>query len=219
MGLKGDLGISKRPFEAIFLIDTSFSMKDNKIQSVNSAMSELEKELKDLPAKKPTVQYKIRIITFGGDHAEWHTGNENEGCPIEKFNYSKIEDSSLGGGTPMGDAIGLLCKIFENPSFSDRSLNPLIAVISDGKATDNKALKSNLTRFLANPWGSKAEKTAVAIGDADRELLAKFTGDKKRVKSAANATDIINYIRWLSSTIANGDGKITVYEGPVTTLN
>ena len=218
MGLKENFGISKRPFEVIFLIDTSFSMKDNKIQSVNSAISGLEKELKDMPVKNPTVQCKIRIITFGGDHAKWHTGNENDGCPIENFNYSPIPDSSCSGGTPMGDAIGLLCKIFEHPNFSDRSLNPWIIVFSDGKPTDNKALKSNLTRFLANPWGRKAEKAAVAIGDADRELLVKFTGDKKRVKSAANATDIVVYTQVLSSTIAVNPGGPIPIDPPETII-
>ena len=192
---------SKRPFEVIFLIDTSYSMKDNKIQSVNSTMSKLEKALKALAKNWPTVQYNIRIITFGGDKAKWHKGDENSACPIENFQYDKIEDSELGGGTPLGDAIGLLCKIFENPNFSDRNFIPLISIISDGKPTDMRAVESNLKKLLANQWGEHALKTAVAIGDADRDILAKFTGKLEMVKSANNAANIVDDIIWFSSSI------------------
>ena len=75
----------KHRFDIIYVIDTSASMRGEKIESVNNAMHELERLLKEEAANNyDNVHIYIRIITFGGDHASWHL---DKATRIKNFSY------------------------------------------------------------------------------------------------------------------------------------
>lgn len=200
MGLK-DLGknlkVSQRPLEIIYVIDTSGSMSGAKIQSVNNAMHELETALRDEARRNPTAQVYARIITFGGQSARWHLATRT---PVEQFNYQDI--NYVDGGTPMGSAFNLLCDALDSNHIPNRSLRPILVLLSDGWPTDN--YEGNLNRLLSLPWGKKTIKVAIAIGkDADTNLLASFTTDPTLVLNANNATNLKNFIKWTSTLVSH----------------
>lgn len=200
MGLK-DLGknlkISQRPLDIIYVIDTSGSMDGAKIQSVNNAMHELENALREEARKNPTAQVNVRIITFGGTCARWHLANKT---PVEQFNYQNIND--VDGMTPMGSAFKLLCDVLDSTHVPNRSLKPIIVLLSDGWPNDN--YEGNLNRLLNLPWGKKAIKVAIAIGhDADKDILASFTTDPALVLNAYKATELKNFIKWTSTLVTH----------------
>lgn len=201
MGLK-DLGmnfrISQRPLDIIYVIDTSDSMGANgKIQSVNNAMHELEYSLKEEAKNNPTAQVNIRIITFGGQSAKWYLSQKT---PVETFYYHDI--NTVNGMTPLGSAFGLLCDTLDSSHVPNRSLRPIIVLLSDGFPTDD--YENNLNRLLNLPWGKKAIKVAIAIGrSADKNILSSFTTDSSLVFDANNATSLINYIKWTSTLVSH----------------
>ena len=201
MGLL-DLGknvkISQRPLDIIYAIDISGSMRDAKIQSVNNAMYELENLLRDEARKNPTAQVNIRILTFGGAEARWHI---EERTDVEKYRYEDL-NIIVQGMTPMGDAFGKLCDVLANDKMPTRGLKPIIVLLSDGQPTDT--WEPNLERLHSLSWGKRAIKVAIAIGkDANREVLAKFTGDEMLVLNANNSTDLQNFITWTSTLVTH----------------
>lgn len=206
MGLK-DLGkklkISQRPLEIIYVIDTSGSMEGAKIQSVNNAMHELEFALRNEARNNPTAQVNIRIITFGGSCAKWHLGTKT---PVESFTYKDI--NYVDGMTPMGSAFNLLCDTLDNAHIPNRSLRPIVVLLSDGWPNDN--YERNLNRFLNLPWGKKAIKIAIAIGrDADKDILGSFTQDPTLVLEANNPTSLVNFIKWTSTLVSHSTQHTT----------
>ena len=198
--------ISQRPLDIIYVIDTSGSMKGAKIQSVNNAMHELENLLRGEAKKNPAAQVNIRVLTFSGATARWHIQDRTD---VEKFHYSDIND--VGGKTPLGHALGVLCDTLGGDKMPSRGLKPIIVLLSDGWPSDN--WDANLDKLLSLPWGEKALKIAIAIGKgADRDLLAKFTTDPDLVLNANNSTDLKNFIKW-TSTLVTHSSQNAVHAG------
>src|SRR5437764_1234634 len=75
-------------------------------------------------------------------------------------------DLSADGQTDMGKALSILADEMKMPPMSERALPPVLVLISDGQPTDN--FEKGLKQLLAQPWGKKAVRIAIAIGeDAD----------------------------------------------------
>jgi uncharacterized protein YegL len=89
-----------------------------------------------------------------------------------------------------------------------RMLPPQIVLISDGKPTDD--WKSALQALLNVPWGRRAVRQAIAIGqDADQETLRKFVDNpEKPVLRVDNAEQLVRYFRYVSTSVtASPPGK------------
>jgi uncharacterized protein YegL len=82
---------------------------------------------------------------------------------------------------------------------TERGLPPVLVLISDGQPTDD--FESGLKELMAVPWGKKAVRIGIAIGeDADMEVLQQFIGNKElQPLHAHNAEQLVKYIRWHSS--------------------
>ncbi|HEU4769617.1 MAG TPA: hypothetical protein VFS77_19780, partial [Pyrinomonadaceae bacterium] len=83
----------------------------------------------------------------------------------------------------------------------DRALPPVLVLISDGQPTDD--FTSGLQALMNEPWGRKAVRIAIAIGDdADQEVLKKFIGNPElRPLQANNPEALTKYIRWVSTAV------------------
>ena len=58
----------------------------------------------------------------------------------------------------------------------------------------------NNDTLLHLPWGKKAVRIAIAIGqDADNEVLEQFTGNKELVLQANNPQALVKMIKWAST--------------------
>jgi uncharacterized protein YegL len=89
-----------------------------------------------------------------------------------------------------------------------RMLPPQIVLISDGKPTDD--WKGALQALLNVPWGRRAVRQAIAIGqDADQETLRKFVDNaEKPVLRVDNAEQLVRYFRYVSTSVtAAAPGK------------
>lgn len=110
-----------------------------------------------------------------------------------------ITDS--GGNTNLGKALDKLSKQLRIPPMSQRALPPVLVLISDGVPTDD--FREGLNSLLLQPWGKKAIRLAIAIGqEVDIDMLQEFIGtDKISPLQANNPETLRDYIQW-ASTVA-----------------
>ena len=87
----------------------------------------------------------------------------------------KWTDLQTEGVTDLSRALALVAEQLRIPPMSDRALPPVLVLISDGQPTDD--FNKGLQALVNEPWGKKAVRIAIAIGeDADTKVLQKFIG-------------------------------------------
>ncbi len=191
---------AKRPLHFIWLIDCSGSMQGSKIQTLNQAIKDSIPEMKKIADQNPNAQILIRAIKFSYT-AEWHIPDP---VPVEQFQW---QDMTADGTTAMGEALSLVADALKPEKIGKRALPPVLVLLSDGQPTDD--FKGGLNRLLSEPWGKKAIKIAIAIGDdADKEKLREFVDNPEYpVLEAKNAPALVNYIRWVSTKVLDSASK------------
>jgi len=203
--------LASRPLHFIFLVDCSGSMSvAGKIRSLNVAIREAVPHMKRVVDENPNVDLLVRVVAFSSG-ARWHV---SEPTPIKDFVWTDLEAE---GVTDMGQALALVAEQLRVPPMTKRAMSPILVLISDGQPTDD--FEVGLTALLAEPWGLRAVRLAIAIGrDADVEVLQRFIGDgDTRPFQANRAEDLIAYIRWASTVLpgAVSQGKETARRPPV----
>src|SRR5271169_3813569 len=161
--------LASRPLHFIWICDCSGSMQsDGKIQSLNNAIREAIPHMQRAADENPNAQVFVRAVTFS-DGAQWHVAQPT---PISD---SKWTDLKAEGVTDMGRAIELIVDQLKIPPMSERALPPVLVLISDGQPTDD--FRDSLRKLMDIPWGKRAVRIAIAIGDdADHEPLKAFIG-------------------------------------------
>lgn len=193
-------GIVRRQMVMFFLVDASGSMYGTKIGSVNTAISEVISELSDVGGAD--IDLKIACLIF-------YTGCQwMHPAPIsaENFQWNFVE---ADGATMLGEACKELASKLSKDAFlsaPSASVAPVIFLMSDGEPTDE--FEDGLEKLKANNWFKYAIKVAVAIGDdADKEALAKFTGNKEAVITVHTPEALKKWIRKVSITSAQIGSK------------
>ena len=184
--------IAARALPVILLLDTSGSMReDDKIDVLNDSVTEMIEELTDVDAGHGSIM--LSIVTFGGDAAQVVV----EHTPVADIEFSSLKAS---GRTPLGDAFRIAREVIENrDALPSRAFLPTLALVSDGIPTD-PSWESELENLLSSERGGKATRFALAIGmDADRDLLARFSGGE--VHEASEAAQIRSFLRFVTTTI------------------
>ena len=145
-------------------------------------------------AENPNAQVLVRAIAFS-DGARWHIAQPE---PVDEFRWN---DLKAGGVTDMGQALKMLAEQLHPDVMPPRALPPVLVLISDGQPTDN--FDAGLKALLAEPWGKKAVRIAIAIGqDADHNVLQKFIANPEfQPLQANNADSLVRYIRWASTEV------------------
>jgi uncharacterized protein YegL len=84
---------------------------------------------------------------------------------------------------------------------SERALPPILILVSDGQPTDD--FTGAVRELLALPWGKRAVRIAVAIGeDADQNALRTFVANPEMpVLRADNSETLVNYVKWASTAV------------------
>jgi len=186
--------LSTRPLEFFWIADCSGSMSVNgKIQQLNTAIRESLPAMRKVADENPFATVRVRALAFS-DGARWHI----QPTPVEEF---KWVDLQAGGVTDMGKALSMVAEQLKMPPMSRRALPPVLVLISDGQPTDD--FNRGLEELMAQPWGKKAVRIAIAIGqDADREVLQKFINNIEfQPLQANNVESLTNYIRWASTVV------------------
>jgi uncharacterized protein YegL len=187
--------LANRPLHFIWICDCSGSMSvDGKIQVLNNAIREAIPNMQKVAAENPNAQVLVRVIKFS-DSATWHLAAPT---PVEDFKWS---DLSADGVTDMGNALGMVADQLKIPPMDERALPPVLVLISDGQPTDDFA--SGLKAVMEQPWGKKAVRIAIAIGeDADLEVLQKFIGNPEiKPLQANNPEALVDRIKWVSTVV------------------
>lgn len=184
--------VPTRTLPVILILDTSGSMREeDKIDVLNDAVTDMINELAAVDAGHGFLT--MTIITFGGAEAQIELGP----TPVAEIEFTSLV---ARGRTPMGAAFKITRELVEDhAALPSRAYRPTLALVSDGLPTD-ELWESELDALLAGERGRKASRFAVAVGsDADRDLLAKFTGGK--VHEASEAAEIRNFLRFVTTTI------------------
>ncbi|NEP61841.1 MAG: VWA domain-containing protein [Symploca sp. SIO2G7] len=113
----------------------------------------------------------------------------------------RLADGTVSQGTDMGTALQLVADQMKIPPMTDRALPPVLVLLSDGQPTDD--FQQGLDQLMAQPWGKKAVRIAIAIGsDADLNVLQKFIGHSEiRPLQANNPETLTRYIKWASTAV------------------
>ena len=139
----------------------------------------------------PNAQLLVRTLKFSTG-ASWVT---TAPVPIEDFAW---DDLDAGGVTDLGKAFEMLAAQLTIPPMSERALPPVLVLLSDGQPTDD--YKKSLDKLLHLPWGKKAVRIAISIGqDADDDVLEQFTGNRELVLQANNPQALVKMIKWAST--------------------
>lgn len=187
--------LASRPLHFIWIADCSGSMGvDGKIQALNHAIREAIPHMQQVAAENPNAQVLVRALAFS-DGARWHIAQP---APIADFRWA---DLKAGGTTDMGHALKLVAEQLAPETMPSRALPPVLVLISDGQPTDN--FDAGLRNLMDQPWGKKAVRIAIAIGDdADHAVLQKFIGHPEfKPLQANNADTLVRYIRWASTEV------------------
>lgn len=196
--------VESRIMPVVLLLDTSGSMhEDDKIEVLNDAVTEMIEELTEVDAGHGFIT--LTIIAFGGDKAKLVSRNVKVG----DMEYASLK---ANGRTPMGDAFRIARELVEDrEALPSRAYRPTIALVSDGIPTD-PSWEPELTRLLESERGGKATRFALAIGaDADRVLLARFSG--RDVHEASEAAQIRNFLKYVTTTVTQA--TMSVFEPDV----
>jgi uncharacterized protein YegL len=187
--------ISNRPLHFIWICDCSGSMSVNgKIQILNNAIRSTIPLMIETAAENPHAQIMVRALTFS-DGAQWHVAQPT---PVESFEW---QDLSAGGLTDMGKALTMIAEQLKTPPMENRALPPILVLLSDGQPTDD--FNSGLNNLMDLPWGKKAVRIAISIGeDADDEVLQKFIGHSElKPLQAKTAEQLVDRIKWVSTAV------------------
>jgi uncharacterized protein YegL len=183
--------LAKRPLQFIWIADNSGSMAGTKIESLNTAIRECIKPMQDVADENPNAEVFVRAIKFSAG-AQWHISQ-----PTEIHNFKWI-DLDAHDCTDMGKALSLAAEALKIENMPSRGLPPVLVLITDGQPTDD--FKNGLDKLMAQPWGMKAVRIAVGIGeDVDLDPLQKFIGNKEiQPLIAHNVQDLVKKIKWAS---------------------
>jgi uncharacterized protein YegL len=186
--------MSTRPLHFFWIADCSGSMKGAKIQTLNFAIRDAVPEMVRVADENPNAQVLVRAIKFSNG-AAWHISAPT---PIADFKWVDLEADGL---TDMGTALRMVAAELKMPPMSERALPPVLVLISDGMPSDD--FNGGVKALMDEPWGKKAVRIAVAIGeDASQEILQKFIGNPEmKPLSANNPEALVKQIRWVSTAV------------------
>jgi uncharacterized protein YegL len=187
--------IANRPLHFIWIADCSGSMAlAGKIQTLNFAVREAVPGMQEAADEHPQAQVLVRSIKFS-DGAQWVVGQPT---PVKDFRWT---DLSADGVTDMGKALSMVAEQLRVPPMDTRGLPPVLVLLTDGEPTDDFA--SGLKALMDQPWGQKAIRIAIAIGnDANYDVLQKFINHPERKPLKADNPDaLVKAIKWSSTVV------------------
>ncbi len=187
--------VARRTMVLFFVVDTSGSMDGAKIGTLNQAIEDVIPEIREISGNNADAEIKIAVLEFSSG-AKWVTPFP---IPAADFEWQYLNAVGL---TDFGVACRELDEKLSRTNFMSDitgSFAPAIFLLSDGAPTDE--YKPSLDKLWSNNWFKKAIKVAVAIGeDANRDILAEFTGNSEGVLTVHNPEALKKMIRFVSVT-------------------
>lgn len=194
--------VPRRTMVLFFIADTSTSMKGDKMKSLNTAVKGVLPFLSDLSAENADAEIKVAVLDFASG-TEWMYAS-----PVEASEF-KWRELSANGLTDLGEACVELNEKLSTKAFMNSasgSFAPVIILFSDGEPTDN--YKKGISLLNGNNWFRSSIRIAIAIGeDANKKVLAEFTGNQECVLTVHNADQLKKIIHFVSVTASQVASK------------
>jgi len=187
--------LAKRELHFIWMVDCSGSMGvDGKIEIVNTAIVEALPHMRDVADDNPHAKLLVRAIKFSTG-AQWHV---SQATAVEQFEWTPL---AADGVTDMGMAFKEVGGQLSVNVMPERALPPVLVLLSDGQPTDD--YREGLKFLMEQPWGKKAVRIAIAIGqDADYDSLQEFIGNVEfKPLEANNPERLADLIKWASTAV------------------
>lgn len=162
--------------DIVFLVDTSASMEGRKIDELNNFMAEAVK-IVEKTAAEMEIRILIRVIEFNSE-AKWLFGDANNG--VEHIEWHPLRASACGD-TNTSAAIDLARDIMHRRILGERSLLPVVVLVSDGLGTDVQKTMEAIERLKHSSGGhtklkrDRVRRIAVCVGEANEEELSTFS--------------------------------------------
>lgn len=197
----------RRTMTLYFLVDTSGSMAGEKIGSVNVAAQDSIRDIREISSGNADAIIKVAALEFSSG-TEWMYPQ-----PIEAQDF-EWRDLEAGGLTCLGEAYTELNnKLSKTHGFMNEAMGsfaPVIILLSDGEPVDD--YQRALAKLKGNGWFNSAIKIAIAVGDdANKNILAEFTGNSEAVLTVHNREQlkkIIHFVSVTPSRIASQNGSV-----------
>lgn len=202
--------IPKRIMPIFFLVDTSGSMDGKNIGAVNSAIEEIIPDLRHLSESQADSEIRLAVMQFSSG-CEWVTPSL---MPLDSFDdWVPLQ---AGGLTELGQALEELNNKLSKNGFLERSsassgyYAPVIILLTDGEPTDDYV--NPLKKIQENKWYQSALKVAIAVGEANKEVLKRVV---RNIELVINVDDIsqlkkvIRFIAVTSSQIASTSAAVS----------
>jgi len=185
----GSQKINKHPLHFIWICDCSAAMKGDRIQDLNSAISDGLGAIEDEAENNPEIMVKMSVMRFATT-AEWAVKNPT---PVDQMTWPNLD---AGGDAKLGRALFKVAGRMTIPPMPDRACPPVLIVTLSRNPTDN--VQEGLTKLFSTPWGKEAVRIGIGIGsDADHDTLEKFVRHPEiPVLQANNPEDLTRFIRW-----------------------
>lgn len=205
MGLLDNESIPRRKMTLFFVIDKSGSMYGNKIGSVNDAIENVLPMIGEISDENPDAEINVAALEFSTS-TRWLYDEPKE---AGDFIWQQVEAEGL-------TSLGMACeelnkKLSRNNGFMSSPSGcyaPAIILLSDGGPTDN--YENGLNALKQNSWFKNAIKVAIAIGDdADKNVLAQFTGNSEAVITVHTLDALKAMIRIIAITSSQIGSKST----------
>lgn len=160
--------ISKQKLNVILVVDTSTSMRGERIGQVNCAIREIQKYLSDLQGENSNVDFYITVLTFST--AAGFYGGQPE-YAVDRFSFHDIR---AGGWSNLHLAYEALEPLLRKekaggimPDFG--GVAPIILLMTDGHPTEPTTAQLEALNRL--PWFRVALKYGIAIELNDQRTL------------------------------------------------
>ena len=192
-------GVARRPLHFIIMADCSGSMKGEKMQALNHALTSMLPHLVAWERDQVQAQLLVRILGFA-TVPQWHL---RDPLPVPEL-ISRWRDLEYvyQGRTNMGPAFRVVASVLGPDRLERRALRPALLLITDGLPTDPAGgFESGLATLTGTPAGRSALRVAVAIGrDANSEPLNRFRSPDAPILVADATDDIVD--RLVAASIA-----------------
>ncbi len=204
---------ARRILNLFLLVDTSNSMKGEKIAAVNDAVRNVIPIVKSIGEDNPDAEIMLSTLKFNTT-VNWTTLQPQ---PAGDVSWT---DCLADGMTAMGAAcLELNSKLSHKHGFMNSasgSYAPVIIMLSDGGPTDD--FDSAMVTLNKNAWFKHSTRIAIAIGnDADTDVLSYFTGNPElvfRVHNIDALKAVIKLAVITSSQVCSSSASVAVVQTP-----
>lgn len=188
--------IAKQRLNVFLLIDSSTSMRGERISQVNKALRDIKASLISMQQENTNVDFYLTVVTFSTDA---RLLNNDRMKNVEDFDF---KDIWAGGWSNLHLAYKTLDELLVKeskggimPDFG--GVAPIILLLTDGHPTGEE-YKEELENLKKKPWFNVALRYGIAIelnDERTKNVLKEFVGNNGDVIDCFDATKLKNIIK------------------------